>query len=93
MTAHRTRYYRAKDGVTDFFFEFVNQGSHFDIYCRLHPSLNGRDPSVHKTHLYSDERICFVSGKEPRSLERAEHLAAQWAEYFLEYRRTGIAQS
>ncbi len=37
-------------------------------------------------------KLCFVAGREPRSLARAEQLAAQWAEYFCEYRRTGKTQ-
>lgn len=93
MSDRITRHYRAKDGQSNFVFEFVNMGSYFDIYCKVRPPLGGRDPSVVKTHLYDDDRICFVAGKEPRTYTRAEELAGQWAEYFLEYRRTGIPQA
>jgi hypothetical protein len=34
-----------------------------------------------------------VAGRGPRDQARAEELAKQWAEYFLEYRRTGIVQN
>ena len=86
------RNYRSLDGQHDFTFRFVPCSSHIEVYCLAHPSLNGQDDAVSKTHLYSSGRLCFVQGKEPRTHWRAEELAAQWAEYFLEYRRTGITQ-
>lgn len=84
--------YRSKDGTAIFKFSFAPENDYIAISCLSHPSLNGRDPSVHKTHLFSSGRLCFVQGREPRSQDRAEQLATKWAEYFLEYRRTGIAQ-
>ena len=84
--------YRSEDGRHLFTFNFDVQDDHVDIYCLMHPPLGDRDADVHKTHLYSSGKICFVAGKEPRNQRRAEELAKQWAEYFLEYRRTGIAQ-
>lgn len=86
-------FYRSKDGCYDFKFEFVHCGSHYDVICHVHPPLNGRDSSVHNTHLFSNNRICFVGGQEPKTLQKAMHLASMWAEYFLEYRRTGVPQS
>ena len=86
------RYYRTEDGRHDFTFCFVQADDHLDIYCPKHPPLNGRDADPHKTHLFSSGKVCLVSGREPRDQSRAEELAKQWAEYFLEYRRTGIAQ-
>jgi hypothetical protein len=47
----------------------------------------------HLTHLFDSGKICFVEGRQPRDMSRAKQLAAQWAECFLEYRRTGVAQS
>jgi hypothetical protein len=87
------KYYRSEDGSHLFKFGFVPQDGFIEVYCKLHPSLNGRDPDPHKTHLFSSGKLCFVSGREPRDQSRAEELAKQWAEYFLQYRRTGIAQS
>lgn len=87
------KYYRSKDGREYFTFEFRDCGGHREIYCMKHPPLNGRDPDPRKTHLFSSGKLCFVSGREPRSQSRAETLAAQWAEYFLEYRRTGVPQA
>lgn len=86
------RYYRSKDGRNYFNFKFVPSGSHVEVYCTVHPPLNGRDADPHKTHLFSSGKICFTSGRGPRTQSRAEQLAAQWAEYFLEYRRTGVPQ-
>jgi hypothetical protein len=87
-----TRTYRSKNGKYYFKFEFVDRGHHIDIYCTSHPSLMGRDSNPRETHLYDSGRLCFVVGKEPRTQQRAEDLASNWAEYFVEYIRTGIPQ-
>lgn len=83
--------YRSKDGSFDFEFTFVPEGDHLAIYCRKHPP-HQQDPSPHRTHLFPSGKICFVAGKEPRTQARAEELAAQWSEYFIEYSKSGIAQ-
>jgi len=85
--------YRSKCGRYYFNLKFVDRGSHIDIYCMDHPSLNGRDSDPKKTHLFRSGRVCLIEGREPHSQARAEALAAQWAEYFLEYRKTGKTQS
>ena len=87
-----TKYYRSKDGGSIFKFGFAPEGDHIAIYCLAHPPLDARDPDPNKTHLFSSGKVCFVAGREPRDQSRAEELGQQWAEYFLEYRRTGIAQ-
>lgn len=81
--------YRSRSGRHYFKFDFLPAGTHIDIYCPVHPGLNGRDSSVTKTHLYDSGQICFVEGQEPRSQREAEHRAAQWAEYYLNYIATG----
>jgi hypothetical protein len=86
------KHYRSENGSHLFTFRFVEQEDHLEIYCLRHPPLNGRDPDPHKTHLFDSGKLCFVSGREPDDQSRAEELAKQWAEYFLQYRRTGIAQ-
>jgi hypothetical protein len=91
--APMTKYYRSRDGGSIFKFAFAPEGEHITVHCLAHPPLGGRDPDPHKTHLFSSGKLCFVGGREPRDQGRAEQLAQQWAEYFLEYRRTGIAQS
>ena len=85
--------YRSKDGRSFFGFEFVDKGNHIEVYCPKCPSLNDRDPDPHKTHRFRSGKLCFVSGKEPRTQARAEELAVQWAEYYLEYRRTGVTRN
>lgn len=85
--------YRSKDGRHYFNFTFVARNGHFDVHCTTHPPLNGQDDDVNKTHIYGSGKLCFVSGHEPRTQARAEELAGQWAEYFIEYRRTGVSQS
>jgi len=81
--------YLSKNGAHYFVFEFIDKSNRIEINCKKHPSLNGRSSNPEKTHLFHSGMLCFVSGREPRSLCRAEQLAAQWAEYFLEYRKTG----
>lgn len=88
-----TKRYRSENGCYYFDFQFVDRGSYIDIYCIYHPSFNGQDTDARKTHIWDSGLICLVEGKEPTSQSQAEKLAKQWAEYFLEYRRTGIAQS
>ena len=87
-----TKHYRSKDGESLFTFRFVSDGDRIDVYCLRHPPLGEQDPSPTKTHLFPSGRLCFAAGSEPRDQRRAEALARQWAEYFLEYSRTGVAQ-
>jgi len=86
------KFYRSKNGRHYFNFKFVKRKNYIDIYCTHHPPLNGQDSNPSKTHLFRSGKLCFVSGREAYSQARAEQLATQWAEYFLEYRRTGCAQ-
>jgi len=79
-----TKTYRSKDGGSLFEFAFTPQGDQIVIHCLSHPSLDGRDPNPRKTHLFASGQLCFVPGREPRDQKRAEDLARQWAEYFLE---------
>jgi hypothetical protein len=88
-----TKYYLSVDRRWRFRFAFVPEENEIAVYCLYHPPLDGRDPDPHKTHLFSSGKLCFVQGRAPRDQDRAEELAKQWAEYFLEYRRTGIVQS
>jgi hypothetical protein len=88
-----TKYYRSADGRWMFQFAFAPESDEIAVYCLAHPPLGDRDPDPHKTHLFSSGKLCFVEGRGPRDQDRAEELARQWAEYFLEYRRTGVAQS
>ena len=85
--------YRSKNGLHYFDFNFIDKGNYIDLICTRHPSFKGRDSNVRKTHLFSSGRICFVKGREPRSQWEARKRAKEWAEYILEYIRTGIAKS
>jgi len=84
--------YRTLDGAHYFSFRVVQRNDYFDIFVEKHPGFNGQDTNPHKTHLFYDGRICIAAGAEPRDLPRALKLSKNWAEYLLEYRRTGIAQ-
>ena len=85
--------YRSKNGRYLFTFEFINKGSYIDISCSNPPSLNGRSSAVEKTHIWPSNKICFVNGKEPKNMSRAQDLASQWAEYYLNYIKTGETAS
>ena len=85
--------YRSKNGSYYFAFKFVDKGSRLDVFCTKHPSFNGKSSNPHKTHLFHSGKVCFVEGREPKTQRRAEDLAAQWAEYFLDYRQTGKVQN
>lgn len=84
--------YRSKDGKHYFGFQVVGTGSRYTIYCHRHPDFNGQDSDSHKTHIFESGQLCFAAGHEPKTLARARELCKQWAEYFLDYRRTGKAQ-
>lgn len=84
--------YLSKNRLHVFKFEFVPRHNHVDIKCTQHPSYNGQNADPNKTHLYRSNFICFIKGKEPANMSRARALAAQWAEYFLDYRITGKVQ-
>ena len=86
------KHYLSEDARHIYTFRFEPDGDHINIYCLRHPPLNGQDASAHKTHLFDSGKLCFIAGKEPRTQARAEQLAKQWAEYYLEYSRTGVAQ-
>ncbi|MDB5328458.1 MAG: hypothetical protein JWM57_4027 [Phycisphaerales bacterium] len=85
--------YRSRDGAHLFTFRFVQDGAVINIFCLAHPPLDGHDPHPAKTHLFDSGQICLVAGREPRDIKRAEHLASEWAEYWLRYRRTGVIES
>jgi hypothetical protein len=87
-----TLHYLSLDRRWMFKFAFAPQDNEIAVYCLEHPPLDGRDSDPHKTHKFDSGKLCFVVGRAPRDQARAEELAAQWAEYILEYRRTGIAQ-
>ena len=84
--------YISKNKKHKFKFEFFPQGNQVKIKCLDHPSYNGKSSDPEKTHLYRSKFICFIQGKEPKTMKRAKQLAAQWAEYFLDYRITGKVQ-
>lgn len=85
--------YRSQDGKHTFRFRFVQNGPHIEIYCVMHPPLNGQDPSPMRTHLFESGKVCIVGGQEPLDMGRAQNLAAQWAEYFLRYRTSGTVEA
>ena len=84
--------YRSRDGAHYFSFRFVANGDVIDIEVVSMPNLNGQDPDPQFTHLYPSGKICFVPGKAPTDTTRAQEMAAEWAEYICEYRKTGVPQ-
>ena len=88
----QTLTYRSKNGQHYFAFRFHPRNGTIEISCTRHPSFNGRSSDPVKTHLFRSGELCFASGQEPRTVARAKSLAAQWAEYFLDYLKTGKVQ-
>lgn len=86
------QHYRSVNGQYYFTFVLKDGGGYINIYAIHHPGYNGQDSSAHKTHLFADGRVCIAAGREPRSIPAALELAKTWAEYFLEYRQTGVEQ-
>ena len=84
--------YLSKNKKHVFKFKFIPKGYQVKIKCLKHPSFNGKSSHPAKCHLYRSKYICFINGKEPKNMDRAKELAAQWAEYFLDYRITGKVQ-
>lgn len=85
--------YRSADGRHDFNFEFVVGASEVTVYCTKYPVPKGRSQAAQRTHIFDSGKLCFVKERAPKTLKRAKELARQWAEYILEYAKTGVAQS
>lgn len=81
--------YRTEDGQQRFGFVFRQKPEYIEIYCTQHPPLNGRPDCVTRHHLYKSGVVCFVEGKEPKTMGRALHFAKQFAEHYWAYVRTG----
>lgn len=88
-----TQTYRSLDGRHLFTFRFERTSSEVEVFCSRHPDLGSRDTDTHKTHIFGSGKLCFVSGRAPQTMSRAQELARQWAEYLIDYIRTGVAQS
>ncbi|MGC4129242.1 MAG: hypothetical protein QM564_06710 [Bergeyella sp.] len=89
--------YKTKDGKAIFAFSYEYQPEgYYDIAIHSHPSYNGRSDLPSIAHWLPcdespiDRKICFTSGKEPETLERAKNFSMQWAELTSTYIRTGI---
>lgn len=82
-------FYRTEDGQHDFGFDFKEKADFIEIYCFQRPELDGRPDDVVKHHLYRSGKVCFVEGREPKTMHRAMELAKQFAEHYLEYVKTG----
>ena len=89
--------YKTKDGQAVFAFSYEYEMGYYDIIIHHLPSYNGRNDSASVAHwLSSDEspigrKVCFYSGKEPETLEKAQSISVQYAEMTWIYIKSGIS--
>lgn len=97
-TLHSSQVYRYKtrDGRAVFTFSYEQEIGYYDIIIHDHPSYNGRDEFPSIAHWLNCDispigrKVCFSSGKEPNTLEKAKNISMQYAELTWSYILTGI---
>ena len=89
--------YRTKDGRAYFSFSYVwTSGGYYQINIHKTPNYNGRSDSSSVAHWLStssngaSRKICFHSGKEPKSLDITQKFSTHWAELTWKYICTGV---
>lgn len=88
--------YKTRDGRAVFSFSYEQEIGHYEIAIHHHPSYNGRDESSSVAHWLScdaspiNKRVCFTTGKEPDTLEKAKKISMQYAELTWTYILTGM---
>jgi hypothetical protein len=77
------------DGWAEFLLVFLREGDGtYVIDCEEHPD-NPHGGGVTDHHLYSSNRVCVASGREPRSLDRAVAIAHVFMNGYAHWCRTG----
>ena len=88
--------YKTKDGRAIFRFSYIYMGSYYQVNIHNYPSYNGRSSGSSIAHWLptssngANRKICFNSGKEPKTLSDAQKISTSWAEVTWEYIKTGI---
>lgn len=88
--------YKTRDGRAVFAFSYEQEIGHFEIFIHAYPSYNGRDEARSIAHWNpcdespTGRRMCFTTGKEPDTLEKAKKYSMQYAELTWTYILTGI---
>lgn len=88
--------YKTRDGRAVFTFSYEQEIGYYDIIIHDHPNYNGRDeyPSVAHWNPSDlspiDRKVCFTTGKEPETLEKAKKVSMQYAELTWAYILTGV---
>ena len=76
--------YRTKDGSSLYKFRYVDNGGRFEIDILEQPSYNGKIYSAGYSHILPSARggskICISGGYEPKSIDKARKISAEWAE-------------
>jgi len=85
--------YRTKDGKGTFKFQYVDRGGYFDIDILEEPiqSKTKSDLVCHRlpSRTVGRKKICFSSGKSPKTISAARNFSMQWAELIQKYLTTG----
>lgn len=89
--------YMTKDGQAVFAFSYHRKGYYYEIAIHQLPNYKGRNDCSSVAHwLPCDispikKKICFHSGKEPTTLEKAHKISVQFAELTWTYIKTGVS--
>jgi hypothetical protein len=60
----------------------------YKINCSQHPH-NSKSTNVNDCHLYGNGEVCVTSGKEPRTLDKAQAIGLAFCEGYSQHIRTG----
>ena len=88
--------YKTRDGRGIFAFSYEQEIGHYEIVIHQLPNYNGRDERRSIAHWNPcdaspiDKKICFTTGKEPKTLEKAKKISMEWSELTWTYILSGI---
>jgi len=88
--------YPTKDQKARFTFSYELENGHYVISIHSHPSYKDRNDASNIAHwlpYYKSpigRKICFTTGKEPKTLQKAKDFSMYWAELTWTYIKTGV---
>ena len=88
--------YKTKDSRAIFQFSYhYLSGGFYEVDIHQQPSYQNRSTDINTIHRLSSPRtakhkICFTSGKEPKTLSDSQKYSTDWAELTWEYIKSGV---
>lgn len=88
--------YKTKDGNAVFTFSYEQEMGYYDIVIHDHPGYGMRDDSSSVAHWLPcdsspiNKKVCFMDGKEPTTLQKAQKISMQYAELTWNYILSGV---